>query len=73
MHSRFTTVFIWCIFLGWHIAAIDNVFLAIYVMEAALKIIVYKKIYFADGWNVLGRVLNFIYDNKTTFEAALHS
>ena len=39
---------------GWYCIAIDNVLLGIYVMEIVIKIYVWRKKFFKEGWNVLG-------------------
>ena len=51
-----------CIFIflltGWYFAALDNVFLGIYIVEIVLKLYVFRKHFFSDGWNVLGKNKN---------------
>ncbi|XP_074648236.1 cation channel sperm-associated protein 1-like isoform X2 [Tubulanus polymorphus] len=43
--------------MGWYISASDNVFLGIYVTECAMKIFVFRKFYFKEGWNLLDFVI----------------
>lgn len=33
----------------------DNVFLAIYIMELILKLYALGSLYFSSGWNIMGR------------------
>ena len=41
-------------FPGWYFSAMDNVFLAIYIMELILKLYALGSHFFNSGWNIMG-------------------
>ena len=41
---------------GWYFSAMDNVFLAIYIMELILKLYALGSHFFNSGWNVMGKL-----------------
>ena len=42
--------------LEWYLAFVDNIFLAIYIMELAMKCYVWRLKYFTQMWNVFGKL-----------------
>jgi len=41
---------------GFYFSVIDGIFMAIYMMECMLKIYVWRKYYFKQGWDLLGKL-----------------
>ena len=42
-------------FLGWYFAALDNVFLSIYIVELVMKLYGIGFEFFKTGWNIMGK------------------
>jgi hypothetical protein len=45
---------------GWYFGILDTIFLAIYTLEAGLKIFAFGSIYFKSGWNIFGASLMYL-------------
>ena len=41
-------------FTDWYFAAVDNIMLAIYTVEVVVRMYVWRKDYFKEGWYMLG-------------------
>ncbi|XP_064623478.1 cation channel sperm-associated protein 1-like [Lineus longissimus] len=39
--------------VAWYFSFIDSMFLSVYLIECALKVYVYRRLYFKEGWNLL--------------------
>ena len=43
-------------FPDWYFAAVDNIMLAIYTVEVVVRMYVWRKDYFKEGWYMLGMI-----------------